>query len=490
MGLSLNSEEEKAALEILESLAEESNPMEAVSSFPVSLFNKSKKFPNLNTCSAVETFVRLVTHDIEELKKNYRFNPTFMSDKKAIMEMQGWKDVIFKRADKGGNLVLWPRDLYEKQAHKLLSDTNCYKKLTFSPLPAYHKELNDILLEAHEKGIIPKSLLEFVESLKPKLPTLYLIPKIHKNIEDPPGRPIVSGKEGLSELICQIVDYYLKPLVTTLPSHILDTTAALRRLDQLHLGDDMILVTADVEALYTSIRHDQGLRATSWFLRNSNLDPLLAALIIILLEFILTHNCFLFKEQVFLQTQGTAMGAACAPAYANLFLGFWEREIFQCSPVTNIEKAHNWMRYIDDVMFVWEGPLDELKTFMSALNDNDLNIKLTYSYGKRWGSFCEQRGFALRKRHTKIKLQIYIPDLEKEDMVIGKFVELIIEYKKSLGINYYTREIPNLGIIINFHSIRFTSFSLLLVVDLVYYTENEAYLTHKEEDFGIFVLID
>ncbi|CAJ0968801.1 unnamed protein product [Ranitomeya imitator] len=193
----------------------------------------------------------------------------------------------------------------------------------------------------------------------------YLLPKLHKNALDPPGHPIVSGNESLTEIICKIIDYYLKPIVTTLPSFTLDTTAALKRLDQLNL-DNMILVIADAEALYTSIKHTQGIAAVTWFLQNSNLDNDMCKFLLTLLEFILTHNCFMFKDQIFLQIQG-----------------FWEWEIFQCSNIPGINKIQNWIRYIDDIIFVWEGTIDELKKLMMALNENDYNIDLTYSYGRR-----------------------------------------------------------------------------------------------------------
>ncbi|XP_071994082.1 uncharacterized protein [Engystomops pustulosus] len=160
-----------------------------------------------------------------------------------------------------------------------------------------------------------------------------------------------------------------------------DTTAALNRLNDITMEDNMLLVTADVEALYTSIRHTDGLTAVKFFLETSNLPRDLSELLLKLLNFILTHNFFTFKDCFFLQTQGTAMGAACAPSYANLFLGAWERKIFLTDPIQGIERVHNWMRYIDDVLFIWQGTLEELHVFMKDLNRNTENIKLTYKAG-------------------------------------------------------------------------------------------------------------
>ncbi|XP_069582772.1 cytochrome P450 3A2-like [Ranitomeya imitator] len=131
-----------------------------------------------------------------------------------------------------------------------------------------------------------------------------------------------------------------EPLVVSLPSYIRDTTSALQRLDQIYLEENMVIVTADVESLYTSIRHQDGLKST-------------------------------------------AMGASCAPSYANLFLGAWDREIFHNDDIQLMNHVHNWMRYIDDVLFFWDGPRENLEDLMSHLNNNDQNILLTFKSGKQ-----------------------------------------------------------------------------------------------------------
>ncbi|CAJ0964199.1 unnamed protein product [Ranitomeya imitator] len=47
-----------------------------------------------------------------------------------------------------------------------------------------------------------------------------------------------------------------------------------------------------------------------------------------------------------------------------------------------MDLIQGWMRYIDDVWFVWEGSINDLHALMAALNRNDLNIKLTYKFGR------------------------------------------------------------------------------------------------------------
>lgn len=71
----------------------------------------------------------------------------------------------------------------------------------------------------------------------------------------------------------------------------------LRQLDNTILEQDMFLVSVDVESLYTCINHEDGIRATEFFLYMTNLDHDLIALLLILLRFILEHNHFTFKDK-------------------------------------------------------------------------------------------------------------------------------------------------------------------------------------------------
>lgn len=99
------------------------------------------------------------------------------------------------------------------------------------------------------------------------------------------------------------------------------------------MENDMWLVTFDVEALYTSIAHVDGLEVTQAFLVMNAISSDTINFLMFLLNFALTQNLFIVKESLYRQLQGTVMGAACVPSYANLFLRLWEREIFLIHPV-------------------------------------------------------------------------------------------------------------------------------------------------------------
>ncbi|XP_073416448.1 uncharacterized protein [Dendrobates tinctorius] len=105
-----------------------------------------------------------------------------------------------KTADKGGNVVVWPTTLYEKEAMRQLKDGICYQRLSFNPTSVFQAELCEILEDAFQLGLISKEVKEGLVPASPRTPCLYLLPKVHKDSISPPGRPIVSGNGGLNEM--------------------------------------------------------------------------------------------------------------------------------------------------------------------------------------------------------------------------------------------------------------------------------------------------
>lgn len=79
---------------------------------------------------------------------------------------------------------------------------------------------------------------------------------MHKDLHDPPRRPIIPGNGSTSEGISQIIDQHLRPHVTDLPSYTRNTIHLLQILDNLVVPDSAILVSfffllGEVSSMYT-----------------------------------------------------------------------------------------------------------------------------------------------------------------------------------------------------------------------------------------------
>lgn len=119
---------------------------------------------------------------------------------------------------------------------------------------------------ASEEGLLSKHELEHLKINDNNIPTFYIIPKVHKSLREPPGRPIVSAIRGPLEWVGKYLDGMLKSMVVDLQSYVKDTRYVLASITKIKLEEDILLVGIDVESLYTSIPHEWGIKAVDYFL--------------------------------------------------------------------------------------------------------------------------------------------------------------------------------------------------------------------------------
>ena len=85
-----------------------------------------------------------------------------------------------------------------------------------------------------KNGEITESIAQILKTHIARTPQIYFIPKIHKEVLPPPGRPIVSVNGCPTEKISASVDHFLNPLVKEMVSYnIEDTTDFLRKIENL-----------------------------------------------------------------------------------------------------------------------------------------------------------------------------------------------------------------------------------------------------------------
>ena len=83
-----------------------------------------------------------------------------------------------------------------------------------------------------------------------------------------------------------------------------------------------------------------------------------------LASLVLENNYFEFNDSFYRQKLGTAIGTKFAPVYANLFMTRLEERLLDASA----DKPLVWMRFIDDVFFIWTHGEEKLKSFINLLN--------------------------------------------------------------------------------------------------------------------------
>lgn len=307
-----------------------------------------------------------------------------IEERKTIQLIKNDSTIIIHPADKGGQIVIQHRDDYIFEAFRQLHDSNSYKQIDTPIFTTTSKIIKRIVDNLYYQGFISKSQHRFLKPpTQPRQRHFYILPKIHKpqikwTIPNriPAGRPIVSGCNSETAAIEHFIDFYLQPIAALSPSFIRDTSHFKAFISNTTINNSDLLVTFDVESLYTSIPISEGID----FIRQSLTSHPLAnrpdAYILKLLEITLRRNDFQFLDKTFLQIKGTAMGKKYAPSFANIYMHFWEVNALSLSHL----KPSLWKRYIDDIFCIWPYSVSDLQTFILHLNSTNPNIKITSSF--------------------------------------------------------------------------------------------------------------
>ena len=153
-------------------------------------------------------------------EQNFNHRPNFRpsprnnltpNERKALKELCNNKDIIIKPADKGSAVVIMQREDYLREGYRQLSDPKFYRKLDHEPTADFHQEIKVFLEDMYQNTEIDISVQEYLLEDTHRTSQLYLLPKIHKNVLPPPGRPIISANGCPTERISQFVDHFLNP---------------------------------------------------------------------------------------------------------------------------------------------------------------------------------------------------------------------------------------------------------------------------------------
>ncbi|KAM4034466.1 uncharacterized protein ACNLHF_021098 [Anomaloglossus baeobatrachus] len=224
----------------------------------------------------VETYVNLVERDIQSLTKTFKarqihfHNNMSQEERNALKSLMDDPSLIIKPADKGGSVVIMDKKDYVQEIKSQLSNTAVYEKLNGDLVFDISKKLLNIINRYLELKIIDEKMANFLLKKHPITPILYTLPKVHKSLQCPPGRPIVALADSILAAPAIVLEKILTPLTKSAPSYLLDTSHFLHEIKSVSVESGDLLVTLDVCSLYTSIVHSKGIRAVEWLLNGTD----------------------------------------------------------------------------------------------------------------------------------------------------------------------------------------------------------------------------
>ena len=294
-------------------------------------------------------------------------------------------------------------DDYILQCATHLSDTNTYRQADRYPEQDIVTQIDNIIgnFKPQIKGYKEQLYKYLLTNPKhTQIPQFYGIPKIHKTFTSlPPIRPIVSQTESPLTHTAQLIDHVLQPLAQTYPDYLHNSTSLVIKLQDLHLPQDCILVTIDVESLYPSIPQTECLKILYTEMHKHRqlmlFDP---NLIIQLLQTNINYNYFQFADLTFQQIHGTAMGAAFSPTVANIYMSVILRNFLN----TQQQQPLLLVRYIDDIFMIWPNN-QHLGQFLHNLNNFHPKLHFTHEHSTSTINFLD---LTIYKNNRKLTLDL------------------------------------------------------------------------------------
>ena len=212
--------------------------------------------------------INAIDKDIQNLTIQKEKSNLSKNESKTLFSLKRKTDIVIKKADKGSTVVVMNKSDYIKEGLRQLSNRKHYVEINSPLYPETATKITSILQDLHESKVISDKQLKFLQPPdEPRPRRFYMLPKIHKDKESwpsgnmPPGRPIVSDCNSESEDVASFIDAYIKTRASGHPSYIKNTYDFLDKISEIDLQPNSLLISLDVESMYTNIDHDEGLSA-------------------------------------------------------------------------------------------------------------------------------------------------------------------------------------------------------------------------------------
>ncbi|NQY54827.1 MAG: hypothetical protein HRT42_14805, partial [Campylobacteraceae bacterium] len=357
--------------------------------------------------NSIITQLKSLAENLNNVPINKVNNNVTIQEREAIKKLAINDDIVIKKADKGGSIIIMNKDYYINKVNECLSNSEVYKKL---PKNLDNKVMNNIknLTNKYKLCFDKKGKeIKYITDFNFKMANFYGLPKIHKSkmlIQeikqcndnyikikeeiDLPFRFITGGPISPTSKLSELLDILLKPFYSKIPSYIRDSTDYLNKLPTLTPEEvsDSLIITCDVENMYSNITLNLGLKAiTYWVYKHPELlNPRFSVEFILeALKLVLTNSNFQFNNEYYTLVRGTVTGTIVAPTYANLIMAYLEVELYKRIKDKFGEKVYNyciknWHRFLDDGTIIWRKSFGNIEGFIEILKSLDSNIKFTY----------------------------------------------------------------------------------------------------------------
>ena len=349
------------------------------------------------------------------------------------------KSITIKPADKNLGLVVLNTSDYYIMCMKHLNDTDTYEICNNYNANAVYAKLRLILNKFKKLKIkneltpLAASLLQLQHDPSLRIAPFYTIPKIHKSLINPPGRPIISSISTATYHASVYLDKELQPFMKKLKTVCTSSQKLIMSMHNKTCPKGSVLLCADITSLYPNIPIGLGIGTVRKVLVKLNaFTTEHLNFLMTLLSWVLTENYCTFNNVTYHQLKGTAMGTPVAVAYANIFLYGIESMLLETF------KPSYYTRFIDDVFAIFNTTEDAL-AYVNKFNTFCPTIAFEAVTTDRRGIMLDLELSLHYDHHSdydKISHKIY-----QKPLNIYQYIPTQSEHKSSLYKNFVLQEL-------------------------------------------------
>ena len=333
--------------------------------------------------------------------------------REEVQRFSNSEDIIVRKADKGNTFVILNTTEYNEKLNLILQDTSKFRRLDKNPTDNIKKSLNSLISSINAK-IDGTKMSKIIGHYTPGY--IYCNPKIHKNINNPPMRPIISQIGTATYSTAKYLNSLLSPYLPK--KHLIQSTYEFIEISK-QVKSPKLLASLDVENLFTNVPIN---KTIDIIIENAYNHPTIPPpdlpvnTLRKLLKICTTETPFTTPDgAVYQQIDGVSMGSCLGVLFANFYMCDLENRILPTIPNFN---QCTYCRYVDDIFLA----VPDFQTLMHIRENLEKHSVLNFTY--------------------EIEVNRKIAFLDT----------LITKENKSLQTSVFTK-VTNTGEFMNYHSI-------------------------------------
>ena len=211
-------------------------------------------------------------------------------------------------------------------------------------------------------------------NLNPTAPTMRGLVKLHK--EDTPIRPIINwrnvpGYKLAKMLAGQLTSYIPLPVAYNVPN----TVQLMFDITDIPYGHNIKFASFDIICMYSNIPTTDLMKALRKLCEVNNVDDRTTQDIMRIAQTLVEQNYFGFRDTIYIQNEGLAMGDATSSILSEVYLQYMENITIYELLIKH--KVEGYFRYVDDILVMYKDDKTNIHRVLEDFNNLVPSMKFT-----------------------------------------------------------------------------------------------------------------